>query len=206
MDDIEIIIPAMFNACDLPCWGQIIPGITSEISAKKLLSSFGNVGKKSVSFQYKNQPVVIDLTFKDGVVNSINLPPEITSFVKIKTLLTEHKAPEDIQLVVIPETAGGTSWFTLVLLYPQQGFFAIFSSEGAVNDSRIDVCPENIPPDLYLLQPNTYSLSEMNDIVFLILQQRLISLETLTEITAPKFTEIFLTETKKCLTTNVELP
>jgi hypothetical protein len=204
--DIEDIIRALHSKCELSCWGNIIPGQTSEFAAKHILSSFGELGPKSISFQYDDKPIVIDLTFKDGLVNSINLPPPIAEFFNISHLLSEYGTPEDIQAEIIPETAEGTSWFTLVLVYPQHGFFAIFSGEGSVVDSSISICPKDVAPDLYLVKSNNYSLEEMNGFVSLILQQPLQPLDSLTDIDKNQFHEIFSKNKDQCLTTNVQAP
>lgn len=203
---VEALVESLYLECKLPCWGNIIPGETGELEAKHFLSSFGELDSTSTFFQYRGEPVIIDLTFKAGLVNSINLPPVITEFYQVDDLLTNYGIPGDIQIEIFPETAEGKTWFNLVLLYPQAGFFAIFSAEGKPVNSVIDVCPAGVSPDLYLVESNTYSLEQMNGFVSLILQQVLKPLESLTDIDKYQFYESFRTENNRCITTKVQTP
>ena len=156
--DIDVFVQSLNRECDLPCWGNIVSGQTREVEAKHFLSSFGELDDTSVFFQYQDKPVVIDLTFKDGLVTSINLPPEITESYQIGDLLANYGRPHDIRIEVFPETAEGTPWFYLAVFFPQNGFYAVFSGEGKITNSKVNVCLENVFPDLYLVEPNKYSL------------------------------------------------
>jgi hypothetical protein len=184
----------------------MIPGETSESEAKHFLSSFGEIDSSSTFFDYQGRPVVIDLTFEDGILTSINLPPEITEFYQIHYLFTNFGLPEDVQLEIFPQTAEGTSWFNLVLLYPRDGFFAIFAAEGKPVNSIINICPEDISPDLYLVEARTYSPEQMNRLVSLILGQVPEPLESLTDIDTNLFYETFREQNKQCIETTVQTP
>ena len=210
--DVDIFVQSLHSKCKLPCWGNIIPGVTSEKEAMHLLASFGEVrivkslGAMDTSFNFEGKRTIIDFTIQDNLIRSINLPPEITKPYLIGHLLTEYGMPEDIQVEIFPETAEGTSWFNLVLLYPQAGFFSILSAEGTPVNSIINICPRDVSPDLYLLASNTYSLEKMNEIVFLILQQTPEPLEILTDIDKIQFYEIFRKQNNQCIATKVQIP
>lgn len=205
-DAVDMFVESLHLQCTLPCWGNMIPGETSESEAKHFLSSFGEVENGSTFFEYRGKPVVIDLTFQDNVLTSVNLPPEITEFYRIHYLLTNFGLPEDVQLEIFSQTAEGTSWFNLVLLYPQDGFFAIFAAEGKSINSIINVCPEDVSPDLYLVESKTYSLEQMNRFTSLILGQVLQPLESLTDIDKNEFYEIFREQDNRCIATRVQTP
>jgi len=205
-DDVDMFVESLHLQCTLPCWGDMIPRETSELEAKHFLSSFGELDSSSTFFNYRGRPVVIDLTFGDGLLTSINLPPELTEYYRIHYLLAKFGLPEDVQLEIFPQTAEGTSWFNLVLLYPRDGFFAIFAAEGKPVNSIINICPEDVSPDLYLVESRTYSLEQMNGFISLILGQVPKSLESLTDIDKSQFYEIFRKQNNQCIATKVQTP
>ncbi|MBC7878190.1 MAG: hypothetical protein H7Y59_13550 [Anaerolineales bacterium] len=201
----ENMIQSLSSQCRLSCWGNIIPGKTSEFATKKFLSSIGELINGSVFFEYRNKRVVVDLTYKDGLVTSINLPPGITELYSVHYLFNEYGEPEEVGAEVIPETAEGTSWFSLILVYPQQGFFAIYSGEATFSQSFINICPTDTSPDLYLLESSRYTLAEMN--IFVTRGwHKLKPLDALTEMDAHEFYESFRTTDNQCLLTTVPVP
>lgn len=204
--EVGTFVESLHLRCALPCWGNMIPGETSESEAKHFLSSFGQVEKSSTAFDYDDRLVTIDLTFGDGVLTSLNLPPEITEFYRLHYLLTNFGVPADIQLRLIPQTAEGTSWFDLVLLYPRDGFFGIFGAQGKPVNSIINICPADVSPDLYLVASSTYSLTDMNRLVSVILGQGAGPLESLIGIDKDQFYELFREENSQCVATNVHTP
>ena len=206
-DDVDAFIESLNSRCELPCWGGITPGKTSETEAKHLLSSFGRIIEStSIYFDYRGKPAVIDLTFKDGLVSSINLPPELSESYKLDSLLSRYGMPEDVKIEVIPETAEGTSWFFLAIFFPQEGFFSIFSGEGKIVDSKVNACFEEVTPDLYLVEANKYSLEQINIFLDPNLRNILEPLDSLTELNISQFYEVFRQQKAKCLATTVQVP
>jgi hypothetical protein len=206
-DKVDTFIDSMNNECELPCWGNIIPGKTSEEEAKHILSSFATIIEStSFYFSYHQMPTVIDLTIKDGVVDVINLPAHLTESYKLRSLLSRYGEPEDVRMEVIPETAEGTSWFYLAAYYPQKGILAIYSGEGKVIDSKVNACFDKIAPELYLLKASTYSLEEMNNMLDPILRNMLEPIESLITINKNQFYEFYNQPTEQCLATKVQVP
>lgn len=206
-NDIDAFIDSMNRQCELPCWGSIVPGNSSEMEAKHLLSSFGTIIEStSIYFEYRKKPAVIDLTFKDGLVSSLNLPPELSESHRLNDLLSRYGIPKDVKIEIIPETAEGTSWFFLAVFYPQEGFFAIFSGEGKTVDSKISACLEGVSPDLYLVEANKYSLEEMASFLDRGLRNILKPLNSLTELNINQFYDTFSQPKTRCLITTVNMP
>ncbi len=206
-ENIDNFIETLAGKCELPCWGNITPEKTNEQEAKHLLSSFGTIIEStSIYFEYRRNPAVIDLTFRDGVVDSINLPPELTETYQLNSLLSRYGMPADVRIEVIPETAEGTSWFYLAVFYPKKGILALFSGEGKIVDSKVNACFEQTSPDLYLLAANTYSVEQMNTILDPYLRNMLEPLESLTQMDKQQFYDTFSQPTKQCLATAVQGP
>lgn len=206
-NDIDAFIDLMNSQCKLPCWGGIVPGKTSEVEAKHLLVSFGTIIEStSVYFDYREKPAVLDLTFKDGLVSSLNLPPELNESHKLKDLLSRYGIPKDVKIEVIPETAEGTSWFFLAVFYPREGFFAIFSGEGKTVGSKVSACFEEVSPELYLVEDNKYSLEEITFFLGRSLRNILKPLDSLTELNINRFYDIFSQQKAQCLITIVNVP
>lgn len=204
---IDSFIESMYTECDLPCWGRIIPGKTSEQEAKQLVSSFGTVIEStSVYFEYQGTPAIVDLSYEDGMVVSINLPPELTMSYKLNNLLTRYGSPEEVSLEVIPETADGMPWYYLVVVYPEKGILAIFSGEARIMDGKIHVCPQTISPDLYLVSLNKASLEEMNNMLDPVLLNMLDPLDSITGINNDQFYDIYSQPLDQCMTTTVQVP
>ena len=209
-NDINNMIDSLYSRCKLPCWGNIIPGKTSQYVAKRFLSPLGEwiTGSESlggVLFQYNNTSTSISLGLEYGLVNNIILSPEITKPYRINRLFTEYGMPEDIQLEILPLTAELTSWFWLVIKYPQQGFFAMFSAKGTVVNSIINICPRNISPELYLFEENKYSSSEMDKIISIDHPHSAYQpLNALTDMDINQFYEIFSRQDSACAATNVK--
>lgn len=210
------MIDLLYSRCDLPCWGGIIPGKTSQYAAKRLLDPLGEWYNPSstpgewgplgsVSFQYNNTSTSINLTFGHGLVRSIHLYPELTRPYRINRLFTEYGKPEAVQSEILPLTADLTSWFTLLLLYPQQGFFAILSAQGTVINSTIHMCPRNVSPDLYLFASNVYSLNQMNEVVSTVRPRMVFqALDAVAEVDEEQFYDIFLGQSVNCVATKYE--
>lgn len=206
-NNIDAFIDSMNRQCELPCWGSIVPGNSSEMEAKHLLSSFGTIIEStSIYLEYREKPAVIDLTFKDGLVSSLNLPPELSESHKLNDLLSRYGIPKDVKIEIIPETAEGTSWFFLAVFYPREGFFAIFSGEGRMVDSKIGACLEGVSPDLYLVEANKYSLEEMTFFLDRSLRNILRPLSSLTELNINQFYDTFGQQKARCLITTVNMP
>lgn len=139
------------------------------------------------------------------MADSISLPSQITKPYRINQLFAEYGMPEDIQLEILPLTAELTSYFWLIIKYPQQGFFAVISARGTVVNSIINVCPRNISPDLYLFESNKYSLDEMNKIISVVQPHSAYQpLNVLTDMGINQFYEIFSHQGSACVATNVE--
>jgi len=206
-DNIDVFIESLNSKCELPCWGNITPGKTSEMEAKHFLSSFGSIIEStSIYFDYREKPAVIDLTFKEGLVSSINLPPELNESYKLNNLLSRYGMPDDVRIEVIPETADGTSWFYLAVFFPQEGFFAIFSGEGKIVDSKVNACFDEVSPDLYLVEANKYSLEEISMLLDPTLRNILEPLESLTGLNINQFYDVFSQQKAQCLVTTVHVP
>lgn len=209
--NINAIISSLYSKCKFPCWGNVIPGKTSQYAAKRFLTSLGewngNDNYQSVTFQDKNIPISIsvDLTSEYGLIDSIRLPSQITKPYRINRLFTEYGSPEDVQLEILPLTAELTSYFWLILKYPQQGFFAVISARGTVVNSIINVCPRNISPDLYLFESNKYSLDEMNKIISEVQPHSTYQpLNVLTDMGINQFYETFRSQGADCIATNIK--
>ena len=206
-NNIDAFVDSMNTQCELPCWGSIVPGNSSEMEAKHLLSSFGTIIEStSIYFEYREKPAVIDLIYKDGLVSSLNLPPELSELHELNDLLSRYGIPKDVKIEIIPETADGTSWFFLAIFYPQEGFFAIFSGEGKTVDSKISACLEGVSPDLYLVEANKYSLQEMTFFLDRSLRNVLKPLSSLTELNINQFYDTFNQPKAQCLITTVNMP
>lgn len=206
-NNIDAFVDSMNSKCELPCWGGITPGKTSELEAKHLLSSFGTVIEStSIYFDYRKKATVIDLTFKNGIVSSINLPPELTESYKLNDLLSRYGMPDDVRIKVIPETAEGTPWFFLAVFFPREGFFAIFSGEGKVIDSKVSACFDEVSSDLYLVEANKYSLEQINLFLDRSLRNILEPLGSLTELSMDQFYDVFSQQKAQCLSTTVQVP
>lgn len=112
--------------------------------------------------------------------------------------------PEDVQIEIMPLTAELTTRYWLVVLYPRQGFFAVFEAEGTVINSIIHVCPRNVSPDLYLLAPNTYSQDQINEIISINEPHAVYQpLDAVTDIDTNEFYEIFRNQNTACVATNL---
>jgi hypothetical protein len=204
---IDSFVESMKSKCELPCWGGITPGRTSEMEAKHIVSSFGTlIESTSVYFEYHQNPAVIDFMYDDGIVSGINLPPQLTESEKLNNLLSRFGIPEDIRVEVIPETADGTPWFFLTVFYPSQGVLAVFSAEAKIINSKINVCFEKALPDLYLVDPNNSSLSQMSNLLDPTLASMLKPLENLAEINREQFYELYSTSDNRCMATKVPMP
>lgn len=207
---INAMIDSLYSKCKLPCWGSIIPGRTSQYAAKRFLSPLGEwyEGSESlggVTIEYNNLRASISLSLEHGLVNNIHLDPALTSPYRINRLFIEYGMPEDIQVEVLPLTYDLTTWFNLILLYPHEGFFAIYSAEGTVINSIIHICPRNVSPDLDLFASDTYSLDQMKEIVPLYRPHiELQPLDTVTNIDVNQFYEIFRSQDTKCVATKVK--
>jgi hypothetical protein len=200
--DINVMINALHSKCRLPCWGNIIPGRTSQFAAQRLLSPLGEWRTTSVSFVYNNASTSINLTFEYGLVRSVHLYPALTKPYRINRLFTEYGKPEDVRIEVLPLTADLTTWFNLVVLYPRQGFFAVFSANGTVINSTIHTCPGNVSPDLYLFASNTYSLDQMNKILSDVRpQMEFEPLDTVADMDINQFYELFRDRSAACMAT-----
>jgi hypothetical protein len=213
---INAMIDSLYSRCELPCWGSIIPGKTSQYAAKRFLSPLGEwynpvspsgewSSSGSVSIQYNNATAYIGLTFEHGLVSSVQLHPTLTRQYRITRLFTEYGMPEDVRIEVLPLTAVLTTWFNLVVVYPRQGFFAIYSANGTPINSIIHVCPRNVSPDLYLFASNAYSLDQMNETLSVIRPHTdFESLDTVAEIDVNQFYDIFLGQSVNCVATKFE--
>lgn len=204
---IDTFIDSLSQKCELPCWGNIIPGQTSTIEAKHILSAFGTIIEEtSIYFAYHQTPVVIDLTEKNGKIDSINLPPELTALYTLNRVLSHYGLPQDIRIQVIPETAEGTPWFYLTVAYPQKGILALFSGQGKIINSTVNACFGNATPNLYLVKANAYSSKELNAILDPALQNMLKPLESLTAMTQNQFYDVYHQSPGQCLATTVQVP
>ncbi len=207
LENIDNFIESLNSKCELPCWGNITPEKTSEQEAKQILSSFGTIIEStSTYFYYRQKPAVIDLTLTNGVVYSINLPPELTETYKLNSLLSRYGMPADVRFEVIPETAEGTSWFYLAVFYPEKGILAVFSGEGKIVNSKVNACFDEISPDLYLLAANKYSVEQVSTILDPYLRNILEPLDSLTQMDKQQFYDTFSQSTKQCLATTVQGP
>lgn len=205
--ELDSFIESMTAACDLPCWGDLTPGQTSMLETKHFIESFGTIiGATSLYFDYHNKAAVIDFTFKNDVVSSINLPPELTDSYELHHLLARFGLPEDVRIEVIPETADGTPWFYVAVFYPQQGILAIYSGQGQTKDSVASLCFTTIYPDLFLVASNSYSLEQMNNILDPTLRRILEPIAELTGMTVNEFYNTFNHSLDTCLATVVQVP
>jgi hypothetical protein len=206
-DLIDSFIESMNNMCELPCWGEITPEKTSEMEAKHILSSFGTIIEStSIYFHYRQKAAVIDLTFMDGIVHTINLPPQLTESYRLSELLSRYGVPADVRMEVIPETADGTPWYDLAIFYPQEGVLAVFSGEGKIINSKVNVCFGNISPDLYLVGSNHYSLDQMDSILDPTLKNALKPISSLAKLSGKQFYDTFSVPTERCLATTIQAP
>lgn len=207
---INAMIDSLYSRCRLPCWGSIIPGKTSQYKAKRFLSPLGEWYEGSDALEgliikYNNTPASISLSLEHGLVDRIHLDPGLTKPYRINRLFTEYGMPQDVQVEVLPLTAELTTWFNLVLLYPNQGFFAVLSANGTPVNSVIHICPRNVSPDLYLLAPNTYSLDQTVEILATVRPYiEFQPLNALTDIDINQFYETFRNQSSTCIATNVE--
>lgn len=212
---INAMLGSIYSMCDLPCWGNIIPGKTSQYAAKRLLSPLGEWYNPStssgdwgplgeVSFQYNNSSASVYLFLKYGLVDIVNLPPVISKPYRINSLFAKYGKPEDVQIEILPLTAELTTRYWLVTLYPRQGFFAVFEAEGTIIDSIIHVCPKNVSPDLYLLASNTYSKDQMSEVVSSVYPR--IGFQTLNDIAdmnTDQFYEMLSKQSTNCIATKI---
>ena len=91
---INAMIDSLYSRCELPCWGSIIPGKTSQFAAKRFLAPLGEwyEGSESfggVTFEYNNSSASIGLSLEHGLVRSIDLHDRITWHYRINRLFTE---------------------------------------------------------------------------------------------------------------------
>ncbi|MBL8099937.1 MAG: hypothetical protein JNK81_12190 [Anaerolineales bacterium] len=214
-NSINSMVDSLYSRCELPCWGGIIPGKTSQYAAKRFLSPLGewyNPVSPSgewdplagVTVEYNNLPASISLLLEHGLVRSIHLDTGLTRPYRINRLFTEYGMPEDVLIDIVPLTADLTSWFFLVLLYPEQGIMAILEGEATPINSIIHVCPRNISPRLRLFAPNTYSLDEMKEILSVVFPVKFYPLDTLTDVNINQFYEIFSNQNTTCIPTKFE--
>lgn len=201
--DINAILDALHNRCQLPCLGGIIPGKTSQYAAERLLSPL-------IEYESSGE-ILVGLGFEHGLVSFIHLfapplikKPYLTKPYRIYRLLTEFGVPEDIQLEVLPETADLTTYYNLVLLYPSQGILAKYSARGTVLNSIISVCPRNVSPELLLFPSAAYTVEEMNKEFVFHRHAYYRPINELTGVDIKQFYEIFRNPDSTCIPTNMK--
>jgi hypothetical protein len=210
--DIYSMINSLHSRCNFPCWGNIVPGKTSQYVAKRLLSPLGEWSEGGVpfdyggvSFNYGNTSTTINLDFEHGLVKSILLSPTITQLYRINRLFAEYGMPEDIQIDVSPYSYDLTSHYWIILKYPRQNFLAAFFAEGTPINSLVYICPRNVSPELTLFASDINSLTQMNEIVAKEFPHKTYQpLSAFTEMDVKQFYEIFSEQGINCIATNVK--
>lgn len=194
--------------CQLPCWWGVIPGRTNWESAKNALSPIANNVYESTT---ANQDLTIVTMFfpapyplpgefrqvyrvKNNLVDRIEiLPQHFSKYSLPNGLLQEFGIPE---MIFLGGSIEQPQNFQLILYYPGQGIFALYSNElhPFQQQEVLNVCfteSEIAYVDLFLWDP-AESFSETLDYVFKQYSRPFYEIESVTELTISEFTDLFL--------------
>lgn len=158
--------------CELPCWWGAIPGVSHWSEVEPFLVALadkigrggtGVLKKGDQSVQLENYtfhkkinayPEDISIAYNVNSEEIIDLiivdTPGTERRYQTHQILASNGKPAEILLSTIPDTPIGKPWFTLVLLYPEQGVVLVYDGPASKGLSGIKVCPEEPGPKIFL--------------------------------------------------------
>jgi hypothetical protein len=196
------------DICQLPCWGEIEPGITTWQEAEARLKTFATIGRTRYWGLWE-----ICISKPDSSEDKICmfLQHDKTLFVKqintyrynysLDEMLITYGEPVEVYLDIILDIAA-TPWvylYDLALYYPQYGFIAIYVGSDEVVTSSFRVCLSNIdysgvaPSLLIWAKDRKYEFTEVAkaDPIHYIDINRVKKLEDVSDTDARTFYKIF---------------
>jgi hypothetical protein len=195
------------GGCQLPCWWGVIPGRTNWEDAYNLLSPIANTVYESTT----GNPELINVAMffpapyplsgefrqvyrvKDGIVERIEILPQGYSKYSLPNgLLREFGNPE---MIFLGGSIDQPQSFQLILYYPSQGIFALYSNElhPFQQQEILDVCfteAEITYVDMFLWDPAN-SFSEALDYIFGQYERPFYEIELVTDLTISEFSDLF---------------
>jgi hypothetical protein len=151
------------GGCQLPCWLEITPGITTWPEAYAFLATFADSiyspdasgGSAEVSFKFPNtsyrgvpETAATIRVKSDGMIDQIMTPMDIS----LPDLLATYGPPTEIRILAIVATMDPVGRFTLVLFYKDKGIMAVYDGKNE-KEQIIHICPNHIqgPQQRWLL-------------------------------------------------------
>jgi hypothetical protein len=198
------------GGCRLPCWWGVIPGKTSWHSAEESLSSITTSIYESAGAAPDTRriemvfpaPYPSDGEFRqvyrvrNDVVDRIEiLPQDFSKYSLPEEILVELGTPD---MIFLGGTIEAPQSFQLVLYYPSQGVFALYSNtvQPVQQQDLIDVCFDESTMDyvdIYLWNP-TDSFSETLDFIFANYYRPFHDIELVTDMTKSELRNLFLSQ------------
>jgi hypothetical protein len=193
--------------CELPCWWGIIPGQTSWESAKQSLSPiatsiFEGTGENTELMDVEvffPAPYPLSGKFRqeylieNAIVKRIEiLPQQYSKYSLPKGLLQELGDPD---MIFLGGSIEQPQSFQLVLYYPRQGVFALYSNElhPFQPQETVRVCfteSEIAYVDIFLWNP-AESFSDTIDYIFNQYERPFYEIEHVTDLTIHEFADLF---------------
>jgi hypothetical protein len=196
------------GGCRLPCWWGVIPGKTSWHSAEESLSSITTSSYESAGAtpdtrrieMFFPAPYPSDGEFRqvyrvrNDIVDRIEiLPQDFSKYSLPEGMLIELGIPD---MIFLGGTIEAPQSFQLVLYYPSQGVFALYSNtvQPVQQQDLIDVCFDESAMDyvdIYLWNP-TDSFSGTLDFIFANYYRSFHDIELVTDMTKSELRNLFL--------------
>jgi hypothetical protein len=144
------------GGCRLPCWWGLTPGITTWDEARQFLEQFSSIEKASfnISTQPGATPYVVYfpspfgdhsdgalITVFDNIIQTIRIEPETAQLAfTLDQLLSDYGVPTSVLLRQTTVYDVNYIPYTVVLLYQDNRFLAIFHFSAPRWDNPVKLC------------------------------------------------------------------
>lgn len=165
------------GGCPFPCWWGILPGKSTWKEAERIVIPFASsISQGGIRVATENDlhvvtsgyslvyPIdaeegigVITFSVRNNIIEEIHvLETGTNSGYALGQLLQKYGTPEEIFLSATPRSLQSISPFRLVLMYPQQGFLAMYqynAYDPSENQPIVKACPNDMGPELWFWSP-----------------------------------------------------
>jgi hypothetical protein len=161
--------------CLIPCWWGITVGVTPWFEAEHALASFAldillwqtvmaeeTDGPHTLETQYVYYPVrgnpkggVMAITTRDGVVDSLDINPGLTSdAMALSDILATYGKPSIVLVHTVHDIAPFGFPFLLLVFYEDHRFIATYQVEATRDGQNVVACPGSTPPYITIWSPH----------------------------------------------------
>ncbi len=173
----------MNNAgCELPCYWGITPGETTWQDALIFLASFSERfegGNQDVTasdgnelsylgFEIRNtipefeEPVHSDYIEKNGIIDSIFVPGIGTELrYQVHQVLDRYGLPDEVLVILSEVSPTLKPSYSIYIIYEERGVSFYYYGVAQMKDDTLEICPEGVAPDIFVITPGSITLSQM---------------------------------------------